>query len=240
MQDLVDQPVYVQKLLKGYGSETYGPVPVLPKSQFATSYEESNPYPYNPAKAKSLLSSNGWKIVPGGTDTCITASKCGVPAGTKLALTMSYSTGEQWFVDQVTAEDEAWSSIGINVKLLPGSFTEVAGEAIPSNHTWDLANYGLWVFSPDYYPTGEDLFETGAGSNAGSYSDPTADKLIKATDFSSNNSYFAKYENYLATQLPYLWQPNTIGVNEVAKNISGVIPFNSLDSILPETWRINS
>jgi peptide/nickel transport system substrate-binding protein len=139
----------------------------------------------------------------------------------------------------VQAEDDAWSSIGIHIKLEPGSFTQVAGSATPANPDWDLANYGLWIFAPDFYPTGEELFETGAGSNAGSYSDPKADTLIKATDFSVSNGYFAQYENYLATQLPYLWQPNTIGVDEVAKNLSGVTPFNSLDQILPEYWRIN-
>lgn len=239
MQDLVDQPAYVKNLLKGYGSPTYGPVPVLPKNPFTTSYETNNPYPYNPTKAKNLLKNNGWNIVPGGTDTCQVAAKCGVPAGTKLNLTMSYSTGEQWFVDQVQDEQSSWSSVGIHVTLIPGSFTTVAGEAVPSNHSWELANYGLWIFSPDYYPTGEELFETGAGSNAGSYSNATADKIIKQTDFGTGETnYLAQYENLLAQQLPYLWQANTIGVDEVAKNVSGVTPFNALDAILPETWHV--
>ena len=121
---------------------------------------------------------------------------------------------------------------------MPGSFTEVAGEAVPSNPSWELANYGLWIFAPDFYPTGEDLFETGAGSNAGSYSDAAADKLIKATDFSADNSFFDQYENYLAKQLPYLWQPNTIGADEVSKTLTGVTPFNALDAIIPELWHI--
>ena len=238
MQELVDQPLYVKNLDKGYGSPTYGPVPVLPKSQFVTSYEANNPYPYNPSKAKALLQANGWKIVPNGTDVCLTAAKCGVPVGTKLSLTMSYATGQTFFTDQVQAEDDAWSSVGIHVKLAPGSFTEVAGAATPANPNWDLANYGLWIFAPDFYPTGEELFQTGAGSNAGSYSDPKADALIKETDFSVSNGYFAQYENYLAKQLPYLWQPNTIGVDEVQKTLTGVTPFNSLDAIIPETWHI--
>lgn len=238
MQDLVDQPAYVKTFMKGYGSPTYGPVPVLPKSDFVTSYETNNPYPYSPSKAKSLLKSNGWSIVPNGTDVCQNASKCGVPAGTKLSLTMSYATGQAAFNNQVQAEDAAWSSLGIHVKLLPGSFTQVAGSATPANPNWDLANYGLWIFAPDFYPTGELLFQTGAGSNAGSYSDPAADVLIKKTNLSVGSGYLAQYENYLAKQLPYLWQPNGIGVNEVSKKISGVTPFNSLDAILPEQWHI--
>jgi peptide/nickel transport system substrate-binding protein len=240
MQDLVDQPLYIKNLYKGYGSPTYGPVPVLPKSQFATSYEENDPYPYSVSAAKALLTSHGWSVVPNGTDSCQVASKCGVPKGTKLNLTMSVATGQQAITDMYQAEDDSWSSLGIHVKLLPGSFTEVAGEAVPSNPSWEIANYGLWIFAPDFYPTGEDLFLTGAGSNAGSYSDPTADKLIKETDFSSDNSYLDQYENYLAKQLPYLWQPNTIGVDEVAKSVTGVVPFNALDAITPEYWHIKS
>ena len=50
--------------------------------------------------------------------------------------------------------------------------------------TWEIENWGGgWIYSPDYYPSGEVLFQTGAGSNSGSYSDPTDDKLIKETDF---------------------------------------------------------
>ena len=69
---------------------------------------------------------------------------------------------------------------------------------------------------------------------------PAADALIKETDFSPNNSYLDQYENYLAKQLPYLWQPNTIGVDEVSKAITGVTPFNALDAITPETWHIKA
>ena len=60
----------ITKFLKGYGVPTYGPVPVLPKNNLVDSYEQSNPYPYNPSHAKSLLTSHGWKVVPNGIDTC--------------------------------------------------------------------------------------------------------------------------------------------------------------------------
>ena len=70
MQSMVDQPAMISKFLKGYGVPTYGPVPVLPKNDLVDSYEQSNPYPYNPSHAKSLLTSHGWKVVPNGIDTC--------------------------------------------------------------------------------------------------------------------------------------------------------------------------
>ena len=34
--------------------------------------------------------------------------------------------------------------------------------------TWELENWGGgWIFAPDYYPSGEELFQTGARSNSG-------------------------------------------------------------------------
>ena len=52
-----------------------------------------------------------------------------------------------------------------------------------ANCKWQMIDTGQgWVYSaPQFAPTGESLFLTGAGSNAYSYSDPKADALIKAT-----------------------------------------------------------
>ena len=77
----------------------------------------------------------------------------------------------------------------------------------PSGCSWELENWGAgWIFSPDYYPTGEELFQTGAGSNSGSYSDPTNDANIVATN--TTQAPLTPYENYLAQQLPVVFQPN--------------------------------
>ena len=71
--------------------------------------------------------------------------------------------------------------------LSTGTFDTVIGNATPcsgSGCTWQLENWGAgWIFSPDYYPSGEEIFQTGAGSNSGSYSNPTNDANIKATNF---------------------------------------------------------
>ena len=63
-----------------------------------------------------------------------------------------------------------------------------------------MANWGGgWIYSPDFYPTGEEIFATGAGSNAGEYSDKhELDTLIKATNTSSSLTALYNYENYLA------------------------------------------
>ena len=104
MQLLVDQPLYLEKIFKNYAVPTYGPVPVLPKNIFATSYEQENPYNYDVQKATELLSSHGWKVTPNGTTTCETASLCGVPAGTPLSFTLQYVNNGPAAEQELTAE----------------------------------------------------------------------------------------------------------------------------------------
>jgi len=119
--------------------------------------------------------------------------------------------------------------------VISAAFTPcVAGKACP----WDIANWGGgWIYSPDFYPTGEEIWATGAGSNAGQYSDPKADALIKLTNTSSSLTALYNYENYLALQLPVIWQPETaLAFNEVGKNVCGFTPENPLFSWEAENW----
>ena len=108
------------------------------------------------------------------------------------------------------AEQAAWQQAGIKITLTTASFNTVIGNAVPCSGkscTWELENWsGGWVYAPDYYPSGELLFQTGAGSNSGSYSDKKADALIHDTAFGDAN--LTAYQNYLAVQLPVVWQPN--------------------------------
>ncbi|MHB1583437.1 MAG: ABC transporter substrate-binding protein [Acidimicrobiales bacterium] len=246
VQYLVDQPLYINRVAHGYGVPTYGPVPVTPPNSFASSFEKSNPYPYNPGKAKTLLKDHGWKVVPGGTDTCVKpgsgANECGagIPAGAKLAFTLQYATGATITTNTMNAEKSSWAQAGINMNLTTASFNTVIGNAVPcpSGCSWELENWGAgWIYAPDYYPSGEELFATGAGSNSGNYSDPTADQLIKATNVS--NTPLTSYENYLAKQLPVIWQPNYANpMVEISKNLKGATPVNVLQQITPEAWRL--
>jgi peptide/nickel transport system substrate-binding protein len=244
-QSLVDQTLYIQKIFKGYGVPTYGPVPVEPQNSFTSNFEKNDPYPYDLNKAKQLLSSHGWKIKAGGTDTCVKpgtgANQCGkgIAAGAKLAFNMQYASGSTSLTQLMNAEKSSWAQAGINVTLSQASFNTVLGNAVPCSGTgcsWQLANWGGgWIFAPDYYPTGESIFQTGAGSNSGSYSDPKNDASIMATNSTSAN--LTNYENYLAKQLPVVWQPNSVGVGEIIKTLHGVTPINPLQQLNPENWR---
>jgi len=245
-QSLVDQPLYISKIDKGYGVPTYGPVPVEPANPFASAAEKSNPYPYSVTKAKSLLSSHGWKVVAGGTTTCTSpgtgSSQCGagIAAGAKLDFNLEYASGNASIDQLMNTEKSSWSQVGFNIHLSTASFNTVIGNATACSPgpscTWELENWGAgWIYAPDFYPTGEEIFSTGAGSNSGSYSDPTNDALTVQTNTTSTD--LTKWENYLAQQLPVVWQPNAVtSMSEIRNTLRGVLPQEPTQNLNPEDW----
>jgi len=245
MQELVNEPLYIKKIFKGYAVPTYGPVPVLPANAYASSFEKTNPYAFSEAKAKALLKDNGWSVEPGGTDTCLKAGTAkgdcgaGIPKGTPLKFNEQASSGVATTTEEVTAEKASWATAGINVVLSSASFDTVIGNAIacPKGCSWELQNWGGgWTYAPDYYPSGEDLFTLGSEANYGDYNDATNQKLIAATD--DTNVTLTTWENYLAKQLPDVWQPNqAYTLTEYNKHLTGVLPQNVYTGIEPENWR---
>jgi peptide/nickel transport system substrate-binding protein len=245
LQLLINQPLYISKIFKGYATPTYGPVPLVPTNPYASTLEKSNPYPYNPSKAKTLLSSHGWKIVANGTDTCqkpgTASNECGagIPKGAPLTIQEQWASGVTTTQEEVTAEKSSWSSAGINVVLSAASFNTVIGNAIacPSGCSWQMQNWtGGWTFAPDYYPSGEELFQLGSAANYGDYNDATNQSLITSTY--TTNASLTTWENYLAKQLPDIFQANqAYALTEVNKNLSGLQQQNAFAGILPETWR---
>ncbi len=142
--------------------------------------------------------------------TCETASKCGagVTAGTKLSFTMDYATGVTYFEQEISIYKSDLSQAGISVNLVPQSFNTIISESQPCKPTaaackWQALYFGGWNFNgPGFEPTGEPLYQTGATSNAGSYSDPQMDSLINLTHTSNSLSVFQQYATYTADQLP--------------------------------------
>jgi peptide/nickel transport system substrate-binding protein len=238
VQLLVNQPLYIEKINKNYAVPTYGPVPVLPKNNFATKFASQNPYAYNPPKAIALLTAHGWKVDPKGVTSCIDAAKCGVPTGTKLDFTLQYAAGSPAIKQLMEAEQAAWQQAGIKITLTSASFNTVIGTAVPctgKSCTWELAYWGGWTYAPDFYPSGELLFQTGSGSNSGSYSDKRNDALIHDTEF--GDASLAQWQNYLVTHLPMIWQPNAAPqITEIRKDLKGVVPESPLFGINPENW----
>jgi peptide/nickel transport system substrate-binding protein len=247
-QSLVDQPDLITRIYRGYAIPTYGPVPLYPSSSYVSKAERTNPYPYSPAHAVDLLRSHGWEVVPNGVSTCIRPGtgpdQCGpgVPMGAKLQFSLQYANDSAAAAPLMDAEKAAWAQAGIEVSLSPASFDAVvqAATPCPSGCPWELENWGVgWFYAPGYYPTGEDIFASGASSNAGGFADPTNDANIKAT--LQTQADLGQYQDYLARQLPVVWQPNGVTqLTEIKDGLEGVTPQNVFWALTPEAWHFAS
>jgi peptide/nickel transport system substrate-binding protein len=247
LEDEMNQQAVVSGPLRGYGNLTVGPVGTVPATQWLSSQGKSgNPFPFDPTKAKSLLTSHGWKVVPNGISTCTDPTLCGpgIKKGQGLSFSLPYATGISWIASEMTQLQSNTATIGIKLNLDPKPFAQVIATAggncvaakLPCN--WDMANWGGgWSFSPDYAPTGEQLFLSGVVANSGGYSSSTDDSLINKTLTNSNLQDMYSWQNYLSSQLPVIWQPNgDYQLTEVASNLHGVTPQSTTLSINPEDW----
>jgi peptide/nickel transport system substrate-binding protein len=244
---LMNQQAVLDGPLRGYGSLTVGPVANSPVSQYLSPQgKKGDPFPFNPAKAKSLLTSHGWNVVPGGLSTCKTPSLCGhgVKRGQALDFNFPYVKDVAFLAWELTRLRSSALALGIHLNLKPepfGTLLELTGancKVAGISCDWDLADWGGgWSFAPDYLPTGETLFMCGAIANSGGYCDKTNDALIEQTLTSNNVQYLYQWQDYLATKLPVMWQPNADqAVWEIADDLHGVTPLSPTLTLTPEYW----
>ncbi len=246
LEELIDQKGDIKAYYKGYGYPTCGPVPADPPSQLTSPLEKKCPFSFNPKRAAATLRSHGWTVVPNGVDTCTDPTKCGpgIKKGAKLDFQYVYSTGIAALTQSIETEVSDSAKVGIKLSLSGTTFDDAISKAAAckpsqSSCSWEIVNWGGgWVYAPDYYPTGGELYKTGAGSNTENYSSKTMDNLIQLTHLNKGNALqnLYKYEDYAVEQLPVIWQPNPdYQLMEIKSNLHG-FSFNTYLNINPSDW----
>jgi peptide/nickel transport system substrate-binding protein len=246
----IDDAGIIKSVYKGYAWVNTQGVPTLPSSSLLAPGLQNDQFPFSTSKARSVLVANGWSS-SGNPATCVkpgTASgDCGpgITKGEKLQFNVQYASGSQ---DLTTIMDALQSNSGsagikLNISAVDGStITANDTTCTPSKKTpctWQMGNWGGgWIYAPDYYPSGEDLFAKGSLANYGSYNDATNNKLIADTlksNATTNTMY--DWEKYLAHQAPVVFMPQFANpLEEVANNLKGVTPLNTFVNITPENW----
>jgi peptide/nickel transport system substrate-binding protein len=247
-QDLVDQEGVIDGPMHGYGKPEYGPVGTYPVTKYLSPSlaAKGDPWPLSIPNARAILQAHGWSIVPNGIDKCQHAgtgpNECGagIAPGAQLNFTLRYATGTDWLESSVREIASNASLVGIKVTLLGESFSDVVNWAFDVNgESWQMADWGIWTFAPDYLPTGDTLFQSGAPNNAGQYSSAKDDQLINATLDARSASEFQSamytWQKYLAGQLPVVYQPDAPTLIETIKGLN-IGPQNSALDITPEMW----
>jgi len=249
-QHLVDQSGWIHAFYSGLGVPTYSPVPALPANPYSDRLASVDPYPYSVTDAKAILRANGWAVKPGGVTTCAkvgdAAGECGagIARGQQLKFNLMYPAGMSSTDNSMADLETVAEQAGIEITLKQVTVGTIDSDIAPcAPHqaacSWQLGNYGAaWVFAPDHYPTGEEIFQTGALGNVNNYSDPAIDRLILATTRSPAahaQAALNSYANAVRLQLPDFWQPSPGTLITVAANLRGVSP-NAYGFINPEQW----
>jgi peptide/nickel transport system substrate-binding protein len=252
MQHLEDQAGWVRSYFSGAGSEAYGPIPVFPENGFLPSNADSNPYAFSVADAVSLLKSNGWTVTSGGTDVCDNpgtgSGECGagIPAGTKLAFNIIYTTAPSFIGDQMTDLVSQAAQAGIHITLQPSNFDYMLQNYVdpssPANDDkWAIEDFGGEGDSP--YPTTFGIFNNGGGGQIGDYDSSMANQLISASVSSGDPLAVGNEASYLTENLPVMWQPDQDLIWAWKSDISG--PPDTFENLTqyyatPEFWYFTS
>lgn len=247
LQRLVDQPTWIKAFMGGVGVPVYGPVPLKPTNTYLGNHKQTNPYPFSLSAAAALLRSHGWTVHPGGKTTCANPARCGrgIKRGAALTFSLLYTSGDTALGQEMSSFASNANKVGITIQLSSGPFSQVTGAVVPicqpgkaSTHcAWQMLDWGGWYYSA--YPSGEQLFATGANGNYGGWSNKTTNALIarvqKAPGSQSANALWA-YDRNIAVNLPgMIFMPMPATRVAAASDLKGYSPspFGLLD---PENW----
>ncbi len=233
----VDQPSLIAQDFSGFAVPTYSPLPLATPVRVAA--PTKNPFPFDPARARTLLLSHGWAMVngslvcqnPGTADNQCGAS---IAAGTALTLKVDWTSGSPNFDAMMQAEVTEWTKIGFRVTTNEDTLNNVIADCHNSATTDLCVTMNGWTYTPADFPSGEELFSTQGASNFGGYSDGTMNVLIHRSIFLTGN--LTAYATYAASQIPVIFEPQSTSVVEVSKALKSSITYtqNPLGAFTPE------
>ncbi|WP_329454075.1 peptide ABC transporter substrate-binding protein [Streptomyces sp. NBC_01497] len=248
VQESIDQTSLAKVIFNGTAVPGYGPIPTAEASDFVSSAQKDNPYPFSTAKAKALLAAHGWSE-QGGVMVCTSpgssASQCGtgVAKGTKFEMQVLSQSGSPVTDNMMSAIQSSLERTGIKFDIKTAPVNSVLSQtpqctASQSICKWQLSFFGTagsWYFPA--FPTGDSLFQTKGGSNFGNYTNPSADKVIGASTTSSTNEAVQQYSAALAKDLPVVWLPEPDYQISVIKKGLGGFAQDALANFHPQQWQ---
>lgn len=195
----IDQQQIINVAYHGLGKASFSPVPSNPPTFLSPQMKLAVNHPANRfsvEQADRLLTDDGWLL-----------DSLGIRRKNGKTLIFSLLVSSASRTNRVVAEliQDDWRKIGVivHIHLVPFN-VELSRLANPRD--WDSAIIP-WIYSPDYYPSGDGLFNTNGGTNYGGYSSPEMDKLIKQTTSNPGKSALFAYQDFAAKHLPVIFLP---------------------------------
>lgn len=235
LAELVNQNAIIRRVYHGWAVPAYGPVPSAPRSTLIPADVTRPAHPYSPSRAVATLRAHGWNVKPGATTTCarpgLRANQCGagIPKGTPIRFVwanLPRAVSSVGALESAIFAREARRAAGIDVRLTSRSFNFLTSNynnqspAAPKYvNSWGVNNYGgVYV---DYYPTQQGVLSPHGSLNLGSYADPTATRLMRASVASANPHAIRDEVAYLARSYPIFFMPDQDWVTAVSRRIGG-------------------
>ncbi|KPI01159.1 ABC-type transporter, periplasmic subunit [Actinobacteria bacterium OK074] len=248
VQRSIDQSSLSKVIFNGTAVPGYGPIPQAQSSDFVSSEQKNNPYPFSTSAARELLTAHGWTEQGGVmvcTDAGTGASQCGagVDKGTKFEMQVLSQSGSTVTDNMMSAIQSSLEKTGIKFSIKTAPVNSVLSQtpqctASQSICKWQLSFFGTagsWYFNA--FPTGDSLFQTKGGANFGNYSNADVDKLISGSTTASSNQTIQDYSAALAKDLPVIWLPEPDYQISVVKNGLGGFSQDSLANFHPAQWK---
>lgn len=259
-QHVVDQTGWIKRYEsyggKAYAIPTYGLVPLQPSSPFLAPGSASDPDPFSIAAASELLSSHGWTVEPDGVTTCThpgaKPDECGkgVPGGLNLVFNLDYASGLVYLDSEMKNLKADAALVGIQLQLTTHPLGQVVQAAVQCQQSqpacaWTAENWaGGWDYSPDFYPSGEEIVDTMADGNYSNYSSAQMDDLVEDTTVAGpagGQAALDTYQAYVRQQVPFVFEPDTAGNPQpdgpaLVSNHLGGFNVNAYGFITPETY----
>jgi peptide/nickel transport system substrate-binding protein len=207
LQSAIDQPNMVKRLFKDFAQLTYSSTPASPAT-YLTPLAKKGPYPYSLDRSRQELAKAGFRLEDGVMTYRGPAGGNLPAAGAKLRFELLYTPVAPYVTREALIWQAELSKLGIDVNLQGLTPDAIFGKIFPSgNDNWDAVTF-VGGGSSRPYPTAEANFQcVGSPFNVEGFCDPALDALISDTLVKGGPASYAKFENFVATNLPHIWLP---------------------------------
>lgn len=206
----IDQTAIIKDFEHNLAVPTYGPVPSLPQNKY---YDPNiTKYAFNVALGRKILEEHGWHLVNG----VMTKN------GQQLKFQWLVVSGSTTITNIAQLIQADWAKEGIVATIKQEPFNQIiaATSAQFQMEWWG----GGWCYEPDYYPSGDGLFNE--PSFDGGYTSKTMDSLIQETVNAKTpaqaQAALNAYQAFAAKDLPVLYLPTATGLHATKPGLYGV------------------
>ena len=225
----IDRQAIIKAVEQGYGSIANTAISPALKAYYDPSH--ASKYPYDPAKAKSLLAAAGWTAGPDGVL---------VKDGKPFRFTMD--VGQKGPLEPVNALiQQDLKKVGVVADLNTMEWNSYIQKVVVRREYTASVNWWIYPSDPDVFPYYHSS-AAGKGFNIPGFKDAKLDEILvrgqATSDLEKRKAVYKELQTYMADNLPYLflWYPEEIDV--ISSSLQGVPALGLRDSMhyIGEWW----